>query len=157
MLRLDGVSARDNTCNFSDTFLTCIYGEIFCKQIFSQIKFRILSKYFVWVLREDAFLVHVEKNWLQNCSSDFKPHYYRRYVGDIFVLFTSPKYLEAFQNFLNGRHANMSFTIECKKQKRCPFLMYRLFMKIKYLPLLSTVNLPLVEFIHILTVFIIYL
>ena len=70
----------------------------------------------------NAFLVHFEKNWLQNCPSDFKPHYYRRYVDDIFVLFTSPKHLEAFRNFLNGRHANMSFTIESEKQNRMSFL-----------------------------------
>ena len=25
----------------------------------------------------NAFLVHFEKNWLRNCPSDFKPHYYR--------------------------------------------------------------------------------
>ena len=41
----------------------------------------------------NAFLVHFEKN----CPSDFKPHYYQQYVDDIFVLFTSPKRLEAFQ------------------------------------------------------------
>ena len=39
----------------------------------------------------NVFLVHFEKNWLQNCPSDFKPHSYRRYVNDIFVLFISPK------------------------------------------------------------------
>ena len=44
---------------------------------------------------------------------NFKPRYYHRYVDDMFVLFTSPEHLEAFRNFLNGRHAaNMSFTIE---------------------------------------------
>ena len=37
----------------------------------------------------NVFLVYFEKNWLQNCPSDFKPRYYRRYVDDIFVLFTS--------------------------------------------------------------------
>ena len=42
------------------------------------------------------FLVHFEKNCCQNCSSDFKPHYYHRYVDDIFVLFTSLKHLEFF-------------------------------------------------------------
>ena len=31
--------------------------------------------------------------------------------------------------------------------------MYKLYVKIKHLPPLSTLNLPLVEFIHILTVF----
>ena len=70
----------------------------------------------------NAFLVHLEKYWLQNYPSDFKPYYYRRYVDDIFVLFTSPKYLEAFQNFLNGRHANKSFTVESEKQNRTSFL-----------------------------------
>ena len=70
----------------------------------------------------NAFLVHFEKKWLQNCPSDFKPHYYRRYADDIFVLFTSPKHLEAFRNFLNGRHANMSFTIERERQSRMFFL-----------------------------------
>ena len=68
------------------------------------------------------FLVHFEKNCLRNCPSDFKPHYYRRYVDDIFVLFTSPKHLEAFHIFLNGRHANLSFTIEREKQNRMSFL-----------------------------------
>ena len=70
----------------------------------------------------NAFLVHFEKNSLQNCSSDFKPHYYRRYVDDIFVLFTSPKHLEAFHNFLTGRHVNRSFTFQCEKQNRISFL-----------------------------------
>ena len=66
----------------------------------------------------NVFLVHFEKNWLRNCPSDFKPHY----VDDIFVLFTSLKHLEAFHNFLNGQHANLSFTIEREKQNRMSFL-----------------------------------
>ena len=67
----------------------------------------------------NPFLVYFEKNWLQNCPSDFQPNYYWRYVGDVFVLF---KYLEAFQKFLNGRHAKMSFIIENEKQNRMFFL-----------------------------------
>ena len=70
----------------------------------------------------NAFLFRFEKNWLRNCPSDFKPHYYRRYVDDIFVLFTSARHLEAFRNFLNGGHANLSFTIEREKQNRMSFL-----------------------------------
>ena len=38
----------------------------------------------------NAFHVYFEENWLQPFPSDFKPRYYRRYVDDIFVLFTSP-------------------------------------------------------------------
>ena len=70
----------------------------------------------------NAFLVHFEKNWLQNCPSDFKPHYYPQYIDDIFVLFTLLKYLESFRNCLNIQHANMSFTTEREKQNRTSFL-----------------------------------
>ena len=49
----------------------------------------------------------------------------------------------------------MSFTIEREKQNRMSFLDIEIIRE--HLPLLSTVNLSLVEFIHILTVFIIYL
>ena len=66
------------------------------------------------MLANDYFALF-EKNWLQNCPLDFKPHYYLRYTDGIFVIFTSAKHLEAFQNFLNGQHANMSFTIESEK------------------------------------------
>ena len=45
----------------------------------------------------NAFLVYFEKTCLQNCPSDFKPHYYQQYVDDIFILFTLTKRLEAFQ------------------------------------------------------------
>ena len=63
----------------------------------------------------NAFLVDFEKNWLQNCPSDLKLYYYKRYVH-IFLLFTPPKHLDAFRNFLNGQLANMSITIESEKQ-----------------------------------------
>ena len=45
------------------------------------------------------------------------------------------------------------FWLKVKSKTECPFLMYRLVVKIKHLPPLFTVNLPLVEFIHILTAF----
>ena len=59
---------------------------------------------------------------LQNCPSDFKPHYYQRYNDDIFVLFILPKHLKVFRNFLIGQHLNMSYTIENEKQNRMSFL-----------------------------------
>ena len=101
----------------------------------------------------NAFLVHFEKDWLRNFPSDFKPHYYQRYVDDFFVLFTSPKHLEAFRNFLNGRHANLSFTTEREKQNRMSFLDIAIIRDDKTFTTSVYLNLPLVVFIHILTVF----
>ena len=44
----------------------------------------------------NAFLCHYEKEWLDNCPSHFKPIVCRRYVDDIFVLFSSKEHLQPF-------------------------------------------------------------
>ena len=69
----------------------------------------------------DVSLVYFEKNWSQNCLSDFKPQYYRRYADNIFISFTSPNHHQIFRNLLNGWHANMSFTIDSEKQNKMCF------------------------------------
>ena len=40
-------------------------------------------------LLANIFLSHHEKIWLDNCPSEFKPFFYRRYVDDSFILFQS--------------------------------------------------------------------
>ena len=60
----------------------------------------------------NAFMCHYEKKWLEECPSQFKPTYYRRYVDDIFVTFSSPAHVALFFNYLNSRHSNISFTHE---------------------------------------------
>ena len=74
-----------------------------------------------------VFLVYFEKNCLQSCSSNHKPHYYLQCVHDIFVLFTSPNYLKNFPILLNGQNANMSVSIENEKPKRISFLDVQIF------------------------------
>ena len=70
----------------------------------------------------NAFLCHHEQQWLNDCPSEFKPVYYRRYVDDVFVLFSSPRHLPLFQDYLNNKHANISFTIENENDGKLPFL-----------------------------------
>ena len=41
----------------------------------------------------NVLLVCHEKNWLEHCSVEYRPLYYRRYVDDIFVLFNSGEHL----------------------------------------------------------------
>ena len=43
--------------------------------------------------------------------------------------------------------------LKVKSKTECPFFMYRLVVKLKHSPPLSTVDLPLVEFVDILTAF----
>ena len=42
----------------------------------------------------NAFLCHYEKNWLNECPSQFKPVVYRRYLDNIFVMFKSKEHLK---------------------------------------------------------------
>ena len=70
----------------------------------------------------NAFLSYHEKKWLEDCPASFKPVYYRRYVDDVFVLFSSPEHLPLFQEYLNNKHLNISFTSECESNNSLPFL-----------------------------------
>ena len=41
-----------------------------------------------------------EIKWLEQCPSEFKPVFYRRYVDDIFVLFEWTELLSKFQTYV---------------------------------------------------------
>ena len=45
------------------------------------------------------FLSHHEKNWLNKCPIESKPSFYRRYVGDVFVLFESSESTDSFHKY----------------------------------------------------------
>ena len=70
----------------------------------------------------NAFLVHHEQNWLDNCPLEYRPSYYGRYVDDIFVLFKSSDHWKRFQSYLNSYHVNMSFTTETEQNKKISLL-----------------------------------
>ena len=55
----------------------------------------------------NAFLCFYERKYLEECPSEFKPVFYRRYVDDNFVLFKSTDHLEKFCNYFNTCHPNM--------------------------------------------------
>ena len=69
-----------------------------------------------------AFLCHFEKNWLNECPSQFKPVVYKRYVDDIFVLFKSKEHLKLFVNYMNSKHRNIKFTFETEDSNNFSFL-----------------------------------
>ena len=58
------------------------------------------------------FLLFYELKWLEQCPSEFKPVFYRKYVDDIFVLFESVEYLSKFNAYLNTCHFSMSFSFQ---------------------------------------------
>ena len=49
----------------------------------------------------NIFLCYHESNQLKDCSKDFKPVYYKRYVDDIFVLLNKPQHAQFFLEYMN--------------------------------------------------------
>ena len=70
----------------------------------------------------NVFMSHMEKKWLQECPTDFKPVLYRRYVDDTFLLFNNSSHINLFLEFLNSRHPNISFTCDVETETILPFL-----------------------------------
>ena len=70
----------------------------------------------------NIFLCYNETKWLQNCPSEFKPLFFRRYVDDTFAVFSSKDQVGKFLEYLNSQHANMKFTHEIEADNQLPFL-----------------------------------
>ena len=97
----------------------------------------------------NIFLWHHEENWINNCSPELKPLFYRRYVDDTFVLFNNPLntsannfaelymfkknkdseflihnplQIQPFLQYLNNQHSRMEFTLESERNNSIAFL-----------------------------------
>ena len=70
----------------------------------------------------NSFLCHYEKEWLDNCPIHFKPVIYKRYVDDIFVLFSSKEHLQLFVDYMNKQHKCLKFTSEAENDNSFSFL-----------------------------------
>ena len=63
----------------------------------------------------NIFMCSLESKWLRDCPNDFKPVFYRRYVNDIFALFSSPDHADKFKEYLQSKHPNIKFSLEKEK------------------------------------------
>ena len=59
---------------------------------------------------------------MEKCPAQFRPLFYRRYVDDTFLLFSSQSHVKKFLRYLNSRHDNINFTYECEIDDRLAFL-----------------------------------
>ena len=73
------------------------------------------------------FMCSFESKSLGDCPNDFKPVFYRRYIDDIFVLFSSPDHADKFREYLSPKHANIKFSIEKEEDGCLPFLDVNIF------------------------------
>ena len=68
------------------------------------------------------FMWNFESIWLLDCPNDFKHVHYRRYVDNIFALFSSPDHADRFKEYLSFKHPNINFSIEKENDDCLPFL-----------------------------------
>ena len=80
-----------------------------------------------------VFLLFYEWKWLEQCSSEFKPIFYRRYVDDIFVLFESVVHLSKSYAYFNTCHLgsrNGPRDLKSTKRRRCLWSLFRIIQTI---------------------------
>ena len=71
----------------------------------------------------NVFMCHLENIMFNQCPSEYRPVYYRRYVDDTFLLFRNRFAAQQFLEFANSIHDNITFTIEFENNnKSLPFL-----------------------------------
>ena len=73
------------------------------------------------------FICSFESKWLRDCPNDFKAVFCRRYIDDIFVLFSSPDHANKFRDYLSSKHHNINFSIEKEEHGRLAFLDINIF------------------------------
>ena len=69
-----------------------------------------------------VFMNHLEKCYLVNCPSEFKPELYRRYVDDTYCLFRDRSYITMFLQYINCQHPNINLELKLSQENSLPFL-----------------------------------
>ena len=70
----------------------------------------------------NIFMSYHERRWLDDCPTNFKPIFYRRYVDDTFLLFSDPSHVDKFHSYLNRQHPSIKFTYEIENNRKLSFL-----------------------------------
>ena len=70
----------------------------------------------------NIFMNVLEKKYLANCPSEYKPVLYRRYVDDTVCIFRNRDRIYSFLEFINRQIPNIKFTYELESDYASPFV-----------------------------------
>ena len=68
-----------------------------------------------------------ENKWFRDSPHNLKPVFYRRYVNDIFVFFSSLDQADKFKKYLSSKHPNVTFSLEKENDGHLSFLDINIF------------------------------
>lgn len=69
----------------------------------------------------NLFMSFNEKIWIESYEG-VKPFFYKRYVDDIFAVFSNEQEATKFFNYINNKHPNIKFTMEKENEQKLAFL-----------------------------------
>ena len=69
----------------------------------------------------NMFMCSFENKWLKDCPHSLDPVFYRWYVDDIFVLFSSLDQVKKFKKDLSSKHPSIKFSLEKENDGRLSF------------------------------------
>ena len=75
----------------------------------------------------NIFMCSFENKWLKDCPHSLKLVFYRRYVDDIFLLFSSLDQAGKFKKYLSSKRLNINFSLEKENDSRLSFLDLNIF------------------------------
>ena len=75
----------------------------------------------------NIFMCSFRNKWLKDCTHSLKPVFYRRYVDNIFIMFSSLNQVEKFKKYLFSKHPNMKFSLEKENDDHLSFLDINIF------------------------------
>ena len=70
----------------------------------------------------NLFMRALEKKFLDDCPSHYKPIIYRRFVYDAFCLFKNEEHVNLFLDHINSNNNSIKFTVEKEDNNSLPFL-----------------------------------
>ena len=74
------------------------------------------------------YMCSFESKWLRDCPNDSKPVFYRRYIDDILVLFSSDDDADQVREYLSSKQPNIEFSIEKEEDGLLPSLDINIFL-----------------------------
>ena len=75
----------------------------------------------------NIFMCSFKNKQLKDCTHSLKLVFHRRYVDDIFVLFSSLDQAKNFKKYLSSKHPNINFSLEKENDGRLSFLDINIF------------------------------
>ena len=75
----------------------------------------------------NIFMCIFEIKWVPDCPNDFKLVFYRRYIDDIFALFSSLDHADKFREYLSSNDPYLNFSRDKEEDGCLPFLDINIF------------------------------